>query len=76
MVEGPDTLVLDEWAGAGEGVTVGAAVPSSVGGWADGYDVVGGSAAAAVEPNNDTLPVVTMSDTVGWLVLGEVPGNL
>ena len=74
MVDGPDTLVLDEGASARER-EVGGAVPAAVGRGTDSGDVGCCGGGTAVKPYDNAFPVVTVAEIGGGGIFGEIPGE-
>lgn len=73
VVDRPNTVVLDQRRGTVQSKSVRRAVPPAVSRRANRDDVAGRGARRAGQPDNHSLPVVTVAKACGGLVLGHVP---
>lgn len=73
VIKGKDALILDERPCTGQSKAAGSTGPVAVLGWTDCDDIVRRGRRCAVEPDNGTLPVMSMTHAVQGLIFGEVP---
>lgn len=56
-----------------KGIPIGRAVPSTMSRRTNSNNIASGGASRAGQPHDDSLPVVTVAKTRGWLILGHIP---
>lgn len=76
VVHRPAVIILDQRRRSGlfERVFIGRAVPSAVGRWTYGEDVIGRSRGRVGDPDDNALPVVAVAQILRGVVLREIPG--
>lgn len=74
MINRPNTIIINQRTSSIQSISIGRTIPIAMSGGTDGKDVIGGCGGGIREPDYYTFPIVTVAETGGGFVFGEVPG--